>query len=388
MLLLDGMEMYMKTTNAVFGVLAITLGLFATEAFTSTAHGQIFVLSTPGQTNVIGEYTTSGETVNASLIQCSVSHATPGLSGGGLAYDGNGHLLVRNADGIGEYMTSGAPVNTSLISSLNGASSVAVDDEYLFVAYSPFEGSAVIGEYTTSGAPVNAKLISGDGGSGVGYDLKSDGNGHLFTVNEYGGITEYATSGATLYFSLVTSSGPTFATALAVDGNGYLYVATTLAYTNFTIAKYTTSGELVNASLISGPTNAVADMALDGNGSLFLLGGYSGSGGTVAQYTTSGQVVNASLISEFQGAPTSIIVVPPLQPPQGPQPKASLIKAVKPSFSNLFLGTNYQLQVSTDLNTWTNHASPFTPTNTVMDYPQYFDVDNWGQLFFRLQVSP
>jgi hypothetical protein len=66
----------------------------------------------------------------------------------------------------------------------------------------------------------------------------------------------------------------------------------------------------------------------------------------------------------------------------------SLKKAVKPSFSNLYLGTNYQLQVSSDLITWINSGSPFTPTNTVMDYPQYWDVDNWNDLFFRLQVSP
>jgi hypothetical protein len=70
------------------------------------------------------------------------------------------------------------------------------------------------------------------------------------------------------------------------------------------------------------------------------------------------------------------------------QPIVSLKKAVYPSFANLFLGTNYQLQVSTDLNTWTNSGSAFTPTNSVMDYPQYFDVDNWNQLFFRLQAAP
>lgn len=70
------------------------------------------------------------------------------------------------------------------------------------------------------------------------------------------------------------------------------------------------------------------------------------------------------------------------------QPIVSLKKAVKPSFANLFLGANYQLQVSTDLNTWTNSGSPFTPTNSVMDYPQCFDADNWGELFFRLQVAP
>jgi len=69
------------------------------------------------------------------------------------------------------------------------------------------------------------------------------------------------------------------------------------------------------------------------------------------------------------------------------QPIVALKKAVKPSFSNLYLGTNYQLQVSTDLTTWTNNGSPFTPTNSVMDYPQYFDVDNWNSLFFRVQAT-
>lgn len=61
------------------------------------------------------------------------------------------------------------------------------------------------------------------------------------------------------------------------------------------------------------------------------------------------------------------------------------VKAAKPSFSNLTLTTNYQMQVSSDLNNWTNHGSAFTATNTSMIWPQYFDVDNWGSLFFRLQ---
>jgi hypothetical protein len=69
-------------------------------------------------------------------------------------------------------------------------------------------------------------------------------------------------------------------------------------------------------------------------------------------------------------------------------PRLNLIKALKPSFSNLTLTTNYQLQVSGDLSTWTNQGSSFAATNTSMIYPQYFDVDNWSKLFFRLQVSP
>lgn len=68
--------------------------------------------------------------------------------------------------------------------------------------------------------------------------------------------------------------------------------------------------------------------------------------------------------------------------------RVDLIKAVKPSFSGLSIGTNYQLQVSGNLNSWTNQGSAFIATNSSMFYPQYFDVDNWGSLFFRLQVSP
>ncbi len=69
-------------------------------------------------------------------------------------------------------------------------------------------------------------------------------------------------------------------------------------------------------------------------------------------------------------------------------PQVNLIKAVKPTFSGLTISTNYQLQISGDLSTWTNTGSAFTATNTSMVYPQYFDVDNWGKLFFRLQVAP
>lgn len=69
-------------------------------------------------------------------------------------------------------------------------------------------------------------------------------------------------------------------------------------------------------------------------------------------------------------------------------PIVSLAYAVKPTFFNLAIGTNYQLQVSTSLTgTFTNSGSSFTATNSSMAYPQYFDVANWNQFFFRLQVQ-
>jgi hypothetical protein len=67
-------------------------------------------------------------------------------------------------------------------------------------------------------------------------------------------------------------------------------------------------------------------------------------------------------------------------------PVVSLIKAVKPSFSGLGVGSNYLLQVSADLSTWTNSGA-FTATNAIMTYPQYFYVGDFGQLFFRLQTA-
>jgi hypothetical protein len=40
------------------------------------------------------------------------------------------------------------------------------------------------------------------------------------------------------------------------------------------------------------------------------------------------------------------------------------------------------------LSTWTNYGAAFTATNTSMVYPQYFDVDNWNSLYFRLKTTP
>lgn len=71
-----------------------------------------------------------------------------------------------------------------------------------------------------------------------------------------------------------------------------------------------------------------------------------------------------------------------------PYPIASLLKAVKPVFSNLSVGTNYQLQTSSDFISWTNQGSPFTATNFMITYPQYWDMDIGEQLFFRLKASP
>jgi hypothetical protein len=61
---------------------------------------------------------------------------------------------------------------------------------------------------------------------------------------------------------------------------------------------------------------------------------------------------------------------------------------VTPSFNYLLLRTNYQLQISTDLSTWSNTGPVFTATNASAAYPQPFNVRDWNRLFFRLVSAP
>ena len=78
---------------------------------------------------------------------------------------------------IGEYTTSGATVNPSLISGLNTPIGLAVSGSNLFVT--SFD-AGTIGEYTTSGATVNPSLVSG---LNVPYSIAVSGS-NLFVVNE------------------------------------------------------------------------------------------------------------------------------------------------------------------------------------------------------------
>jgi hypothetical protein len=103
----------------------------------------------------IGEYTTSGEVVNASLIS---GLGTPG-SLSSIAVSGANLFVVNQGDTntIGEYTTDGTTVNASLISGFVPYG-IAVSGSNLFVAN---YNAGTIGKYTTSGAVVNASLISG-----------------------------------------------------------------------------------------------------------------------------------------------------------------------------------------------------------------------------------
>jgi hypothetical protein len=57
-------------------------------------------------------------------------------------------------------------------------------------------------------------------------------------------------------------------------------------------------------------------------------------------------------------------------------------------YSGLAIGSNYQLQASSDLTTWTNYASAFTATTLNYTNTAYQRIEDWGKLFFRLQLVP
>ena len=77
-----------------------------------------------------------------------------------MAVSGSNLFVVDSFSGgtVGEYTTAGATVNASLISGLNAPIGIAVSGSNLFVTN---YNAGTIGEYTTSGATVNASLITG-----------------------------------------------------------------------------------------------------------------------------------------------------------------------------------------------------------------------------------
>ena len=208
-----------------------------------TARGDIYVVNYG--TNTIGKYSNSGGVVNASLI--SGLHQPQGIAvSGSNLFVTNEHASPSTGEpgGVGEYTTSGGVVNTSLVTNRNWPVGIAVSGSNLFVTnvYNP--ASDAIDEYTTSGVAVSIPLLSGPAFPGPDGIAVSGSN--LFVANYGGTIGEYTTSGGIVNASLV--SGLSEPEGLVLSGPD-LFVAN---FGNGTIGEYTTSGVVVNASLISG----------------------------------------------------------------------------------------------------------------------------------------
>jgi hypothetical protein len=67
-----------------------------------------------------------------------------------------------------------------------------------------------------------------------------------------------------------------------------------------------------------------------------------------------------------------------------PQPLVQLVQAITVDGANLTLGSNYQVQASTDLINWSNWGSPFTATSATYTNTTFERVPAWGQHYFRI----
>ncbi len=275
----------------IFALLLVSLVASATYVIPAPARGgEIFVAADGG----VSEFDSStGVPLNTSFGISGMGLGPAGAATG-IAISGNDLFVGAYTGRIGEYTTSGAAVNASLITGLSEPVGIAVSGGNVFVGN---QSSGTVGEYTTSGAVVNASLITGltdpDGIMVSGGDIFV-GNGDA--------ISEYTTSGALVNGSFITElDGPV---SFAVSGED-LFIALLGNGTNGTIGEYdATTGAAINASLVTGIAN-LASLAVYG-GDLYttsLIGT-----GTIGEYTTSGATVNAALVA--LPFPWGIVVVP------------------------------------------------------------------------------
>ena len=281
---------YSKPVSCGLCTFLLAIGLLTMPA--TARCGLIFVGNrnndAPGA-GTIGEYTTSGATVNPALVSGLSEPVSLAVSGGNL------FVLNSFTGTVGKYTTSGAVVNPALVS-VNLPNSIAVSAGNLFVSGGTF-GSGTIGVYNaTTGAPVNPTLVSGLNDA---FGIAVSG-GNLFVADTVNGtIGEYnATTGAPVNPALV--SGLNFPESIEVSG-GNLFVTEI----GGTIGKYNaTTGAPVDPALISG-LPVLGEIAVFG-GNLFVT---QINTGTIGEYNpTTGAPVNPALVSGLN-LPNGLAVV-------------------------------------------------------------------------------
>jgi hypothetical protein len=134
------------------GSLLNSITTVGTPPDVAVSGGNIFI---PSPVSGVSEYNSSGTLINSWSTAPSIYD---------MAILGN-DIFVPSADNgtIGEYTLSGQVVNAALITGLDAPEGVAISGNDLYVVNS---GSDTVGEYTLKGDPINTSLITGlDGGT-------------------------------------------------------------------------------------------------------------------------------------------------------------------------------------------------------------------------------
>lgn len=276
---LKGLLSHLEYSRKILRLVAAGVVCSATQTWAD----QMFVVSSD---NTVGEYTTSGTTINPALVSGLSSPQGVAVSGG--------HLFITNAGSntIGEYdARTGAVINPALISGLHQPSGIAIIGNTLFVANS---GNGTIGKYTTSGATIDSTLISHVFPLGIavsGNDLFVTNAGQMFGAPTVG---KFTLSGETVDRTFI--GGFTLAEAIAASG-GYLYISDP---EDNSIRKYTTaSGSGVDSfrlALVGAPGGIAVS-----EGSLFVT--YADRSGVIGEYDAgTGSAINPALVSGLTAA--------------------------------------------------------------------------------------
>lgn len=294
--------------NRTFGRTLLASLLLACAV--TTTHAQLYITS-GGSNGFIGEYSTTGETINASLASMGAPV--------GIALSGNDLFVVKESStpgsaAIREYTTAGNAVNTSLFVGLYNPFGLAISGNDLFVA--DYDNSAV-GEFSTSGDSANPFLLTYPNVWGP-YGLTVD-NGYLY-VGGYEKVGKFTLSGQVVNANLI-NTGITWAEGLAV-ANGHLFISD---FSLGTIGEYTLDGTPINTSLISG-LQGPCGIAISGN-DLYVA---NTLGNTIGEYTLSGATINSALISVIK--PKYIALADPTTYTPSTAVPLSLATASTPAF--------------------------------------------------------
>jgi hypothetical protein len=329
-----------------------------------------------GKIGVIYTSTNSGTTWT--------SNNAPNLTWNCVASSADGNYLAANSYGGQIYTSSNAGSNWTESRTTGGLWAIAssADGTRLFAGGGlPLYISTNAGStWTTNSAPFSgcSSIACSANGSNLIAGTYSSGNVYIST--NLGASWTLATNvgiNPAQWVSVASSADGTILTAMGTSvyvstNGGAKWTLSTSApqSTNAAFVASSADGRLLAASPVgpydgvyistncgvtwnaSGPPPNGGSLGCSGNGGVLLSSDYNGG-----IWTTEFPVVG---------------------------PTISLLKAVEPQFSNLIIGANYQLQVSGNLNTWTNQGIPFIATNSMIMYPQYFNVANWNQLYFRL----
>jgi hypothetical protein len=271
----------------------LTVVSAALAASLASVHAQVFLTYSLGGSNgAIGEYSPSGAPIDPTLV-------TGAVGGGGIAVIGSDIYVTNTTTGtVGEYTLSGQTINDTLISGLSLPYGITPLGSNLLVCD---DGHQKVAEYTATGTLLNSSFLSGFSNGGIVVS----GSNFFITNLTAGTVGEYTTSGAVVNPSFITGLNLPYAIALS---GSHLFVSSGMF--SYTIGEYdATTGATINASLITGIGQCYGIAVLGDNLLVSQNGnGVAGAAG-VSEYTLSGDLVNASFISGLTGA-GAIMVIP------------------------------------------------------------------------------